>query len=109
MESEGIYLLSAIIGSGGMMSIMLKWITGRLTDGIDKVNQSIQTLTLTQMELYKLFLAHDAQVRGINPSTGEDQKSRDTEAEKNFRNLNHSIENLTKIIESNIGLQNRRG
>jgi len=118
-------LVTSLLGSGGLVSIMMKWIMGSLTTNIKDMNssivksfqdmnksvvdsfkqmnssvsESIKHLTLMQTELYKLFLAHDAQVRGINPSAGGDQNERESMALREYKKLHESLDNIAKSIE----------
>jgi len=99
LENEGIYIISSIIGSGGLVSVMMKWIMGQLTSTIEKVNKSLHTVILTQIQMQKLLISHDAQVRGINPTTGENQEDRDREAVRIYNQVIQSIDDLEKTIE----------
>lgn len=101
MENESIIILSGLFGGGGLVSVMLKWITGQLTKAIEAVQESVKAVSLMQVELYKLFLAHDAQIRGINPTAGKDDQERHSEAAKNYYKLRESLESIELSIKNN--------
>ena len=109
MESTGsigldaiLFIVVAVFGSGGLVSVLLKWITGRLTNSILEIEKSLKALTVAQLEFFKLLATHDAQARGIVTTTGDTQAERDTEALRQYKQVMESYQGLKNVIEASI-------
>ncbi|MEK9752272.1 MAG: hypothetical protein VW338_03545 [Rhodospirillaceae bacterium] len=64
---------------------------------IQRIERQMRNQNLILVEFMKAFVAHDAQVRGVNPSVGDDNE-RCQEAAKNYEQLQRAIDQLREAI-----------
>jgi len=89
---------SAFVIISSAFSAMLYWLMKSLQGAIEHLNRTINANTLTLTTLMQIVIRHDAQIRGINPSAGENTTSRNDEAIRIYAELRQEIAALRQQL-----------
>jgi len=85
---------------------VLYWILNKFSADLRLVAIQMQVVSLILIGFQKQFLLHDAQVRGINPSTGDTEDERHNMALAEYKTLQKGLDSLidqiTAIIEPQV-------
>ncbi len=77
---------------------MLKFILGRNAKLQEKIADRLDELTVVIAFQGKQLSAHDAQVRGVNPSTGANKDEQHRLASEEWRKLNASFDEVIRLV-----------
>lgn len=79
---------------------LLKWVTTSITTRLNSQEQATNNNTLVQLELYRLFLIHDAQTRGVQNRSEEEMTASHRLAFDEYQKINESLSNLKEKLKS---------
>lgn len=76
----------------GCLILVLYWILQRFSADMRGLSKQMQSNTLMLLFFAKQFHTHDAQVRGINPSTGDSKDERESLAYQEYIKLHEALD-----------------
>ena len=69
---------------------------------MSSMSNSIWVLTLVQLDMHKTLIRHDAQVRGVNPSAGNDDTDAHNKARQEYEAILETISNTASLVKERI-------
>ncbi len=90
----------AILGAGFI--ILCRWMTSQMTIQLRDVSNAIRACALTQLDMHRTLITHDAQIRGVNPTAGNDAEEAHTLAEAEYKKILDTLENTSEAIRQSL-------
>jgi hypothetical protein len=78
---------------------LLKWVRDTINSQLTSITAAIRHQSLVNLELYRLFLIHDAQSRGVSTNPDDDMSAAHRLAYDEFQKLNESLSNLKEKLQ----------
>lgn len=82
--------------------LVMRWMMFSMTKELTGVANAIRTLSLTQLDLHKTLIMHDAQIRGVNPSAGKDLPDSCEKALDEYRKVLAALDGTGEVIKKSI-------
>jgi hypothetical protein len=73
---------------------LLKWVTVKINSQLAEIGDAISAQALVNLELYRLFLIHDAQTRGVSINPDDEMSASHRLAYDEYQKINESLSNL---------------
>ena len=107
MESSVAHLSSwAQFGAVGILGLafllVLRWMLNRMSTQLDEVGRSIRVHALTQLDMHRTLIMHDAQIRGVNPTAGEDETDAHRKAADEYTKVLAALESTSETIKASL-------
>lgn len=94
--------ISAVAVVGSTFLMLVRWLISRLTEDVGESVKAVWSLHMLIMELYKLILSHDAQVRGINPLADVQASENLSLAVSEYKKILDRISRMESIVKSHV-------
>lgn len=98
--------LSALAVLGTAFLLVLRWMLNQMTSKLSDVANAIRAHSLVQLDMHKTLIKHDAQVRGVNPSVGDDATEAHERAAGEYSGILSTLENTAETIK--LAMTNRQ-
>jgi hypothetical protein len=90
--------LGAVGVVGFLLILVVRYLLTSFSKSMNAMNDRINANTTVVLNLQQLIIRHDAQVRGINPTTGPDLDERVAGAIRYFDEANRLLETQKEMI-----------
>tara|TARA_Y100000034_G_scaffold135318_1_gene206777 strand:- start:985 stop:1365 length:381 start_codon:yes stop_codon:yes gene_type:complete len=90
----------AVVVMCGAFLLVLKWMLHRFTKALERIEYAQHSHTVTLLTLFQALIRHDATVSGVNPASGHDDDTRDTNATRKYTAIIKSLEELQTAVVS---------
>lgn len=108
MQEGGLFMQYGALGMLALAFLLvLKWMLTNQTREMRSITASLYTVALTQVDMHRTLMMHDAQVRGVNPSAGEDMNDAHEKAYEQYTRAIESIDKTAAAIKDAMGQLNK--
>tara|TARA_R100001244_G_scaffold786_3_gene1490 strand:+ start:6283 stop:6606 length:324 start_codon:yes stop_codon:yes gene_type:complete len=105
MTADPFMQLGAVGILGFVLVLVVRWLINRVSTDLRDAARAIRSLAMTQLDMHDTLLRHDAQIRGVNPSAGENPTAACIQASEQYDRILASLESTKQelIRQANSG------
>jgi|TARA_B100000902_G_C26924808_1_gene723477 hypothetical protein len=102
MNIEPFLQLGAVGVLGAAFIIVIRWMLEQMTSKLNDVSIALKAGSLVQLDMHKTLIVHDAQIRGVNPTAGNDVTEMHANALAEYQKVLQSVERTADVIRESM-------